>query len=691
MKTQILILITLILFVIIIFTRADFAQEAGKLYEKALFQEESDGNLQKAITLYEKIVKEYGNETEIAAKAQLHIGFCYEKLGKSEAIKAYELVVEKYSNQKEQVATAQSRLNELKKEPPKGLTVVNLGGWDKPGMTLQSYEIFPDKKLGVGVEFMKGQNIITYNLETDEVKFITEHTWDRDGFTWTYHPSLSPDGKEIVYFSQFVTKKENYNSLIIKTIDGQSYTVASDTNIWYIPNAWTPDGKGILTIKGSSDSSPQLGIISKDGSEFKVLATLQEKDQQLGKTYPTASISPDGQYVLFTDNAQGEKSDIYIVGVDGKDPEVLFKNPAEDNYPRWSPDGKNFIFLSLRHGSRALWGADFQNGKVKGEPYLIRDGMKDSYLLNWSNEGLASWEWVRISDIYQVDIDPMTYKPIGKPIQIDYVPTGYNGAPVWSHDGKHFAFVRSNPSSGTITIVVIGKDRKEYHVPDEYNYNYLRWSPDDNLLGMVAKDKKGVWNFYRLQLKTSEWEVTPIPVEGFAMFEWCGDGKSILLSKGGTRELGAGIYELNLETSKEEYKYHPTDTTLVMFMMLRCSGDYKRVTFLENNKDVMVVDLETGETTLAGENLGFPWSWLPDGQKILTDGYFASDESHQSIFAVQADGDSVTEINLSQYLPKESRVIFPDWSPDGKVVFALNSRKSETLLFKNIIASVKEK
>ena len=77
MKTQILILITLILFVIIIFTRADFAQEAGKLYEKALFQEESDGNLQKAITLYEKIVKEYGNETEIAAKAQLHIGFCY--------------------------------------------------------------------------------------------------------------------------------------------------------------------------------------------------------------------------------------------------------------------------------------------------------------------------------------------------------------------------------------------------------------------------------------------------------------------------------------------------------------------------------------------------------------------------------------------------------------------------------------
>ena len=140
MKSKNLLILLLGLFVILVYTGITYAQEeAGKVFEKALYLEESEGDLQKAISLYEKIVKEYSKELEIAAKAQLHIGFCYEKLGKAEAIKAYELVVQKHSSQKEQVATALLRLDELKKEPPKGLSVVKLGEWDKPGMAFQPY------------------------------------------------------------------------------------------------------------------------------------------------------------------------------------------------------------------------------------------------------------------------------------------------------------------------------------------------------------------------------------------------------------------------------------------------------------------------------------------------------------------------------------------------------------------------
>ena len=60
-------------------------QTAGELFEKALYVEEGQGDLQKAIELYQDIVKRFPENREVAAKAQLHIGLCYEKLGTKEA------------------------------------------------------------------------------------------------------------------------------------------------------------------------------------------------------------------------------------------------------------------------------------------------------------------------------------------------------------------------------------------------------------------------------------------------------------------------------------------------------------------------------------------------------------------------------------------------------------------------------
>ena len=685
-------ILLLALLVLLVCTGVPLAQEqAGKLFEKALFLEESEGNLLKAITLYEKIVKDYGKELDIAAKAQLHIGFCYEKLGKNEAIKAYELVVENYSSQKEQVTAALTRLADLKKEPPKGLSVVKLEGWDRDGMVFQPYEISPSGTFGVGVEFMKGQNIITYDLETKEIKFITEHTWDVvDGYWWTYHPILSPDNKEIVYYASCEDKEGAVgNSLIVATLDGKFTTIASGLEDWYIPNAWLPDGSAILTIKGNSDTSPQLGFYSKDGGDFKALVTLQKEDQGIGRTYPTASVSPDGKYILFTDSAPDEKNDIYIVRADGVNPKPLIKHPAAEKYPRWSPDGKHIVFLSLRHGSWALWSVDFKDGETVGEPYLIRDGMKDSYLMNWTKNGLASWDWVTISDIYLMDIDPVTYEPISKPTQLEYTPTGASGSPVWSPDGKSFAFLRGNPNIGTANIIVVGNEIREFSIPKDYGFGILRWKPDNNAIGWVSTDKQGKWFLYQLSLDPEKWEASPIPVESWTQFEWTGSGKSILLTQAGYADQGSGIFELNLETGEKRYVYSPQDTGAILIRFLRCSRDYKRVAYLENNKNLMVVDLETGESTIAVTDVGFP-SWSPDRQKIITDAIFAPEKSKQSYFIIPAEGGPAKEINLSQSLPNKSEIRIPDWSPDGKrIVFTLRSSVSEISLFQNVIPAEK--
>jgi len=109
---------------------ASFSQQAaGELFEKALYVEEGQGDLQKALGLYQDILKRFPESREVAAKAQLRIGFCYEKLGIKEAEKAFQQVIDNYPEQSGTVREAQEKLKTLARaqtpseKNPVGLTL----------------------------------------------------------------------------------------------------------------------------------------------------------------------------------------------------------------------------------------------------------------------------------------------------------------------------------------------------------------------------------------------------------------------------------------------------------------------------------------------------------------------------------------------------------------------------------------
>jgi TolA-binding protein len=79
-----------------LFTASGFqnSPEYKILFEKAKFTMETKGDLNGAITLFKDIIKKYPKEREYAAKSQLYIGLCYEKLGNTEARKAYRHLVQ---------------------------------------------------------------------------------------------------------------------------------------------------------------------------------------------------------------------------------------------------------------------------------------------------------------------------------------------------------------------------------------------------------------------------------------------------------------------------------------------------------------------------------------------------------------------------------------------------------------------
>ena len=86
------------------------AQTPEAMLGAALHQERVTGNLQAAIDGYRKVLATKGVSRSVAAQAQYHIGVCYEKLGNQEARKAFESVVRNYGDQKDIAAQARARL-----------------------------------------------------------------------------------------------------------------------------------------------------------------------------------------------------------------------------------------------------------------------------------------------------------------------------------------------------------------------------------------------------------------------------------------------------------------------------------------------------------------------------------------------------------------------------------------------------
>ena len=88
------------------------ASNVEETYQAALMQEKGEGNLEEA-SLYQQVIEAHekgeGDES-MAARAQLRIGVCQEKLGLAQARQTYEAVRDKYPDQPQVGAEAARRL-----------------------------------------------------------------------------------------------------------------------------------------------------------------------------------------------------------------------------------------------------------------------------------------------------------------------------------------------------------------------------------------------------------------------------------------------------------------------------------------------------------------------------------------------------------------------------------------------------
>jgi serine/threonine protein kinase/WD40 repeat protein len=428
-----------------------------------------------------------------------------------------------------------------------------------------------------------------------------------------YYPSLSPDGKDVVYaaeengqFDIFLLRvggKKADNLTLnspeddtmpafspkgdviafrsdrepagIYTVETSGENLKQITDFGYHPS-WSPDGKHIVVSTWGRDQptvrpgpNMSLQVVDVQSGEKRILTNIEA-------THPTWS--PNGHRIAywFYTGTYGRR-DIATIPAEGGEAVIVAKDFAVSNWnPVWSPDGKFLYFVSSRSGTMNFWrvAIDEKTGATLSAPEPVVTPSSFSRHIAFSRDGkrMAYVQTRNSSNIQGVNFDSAAMQPVGEPFWITKGDREIARAEL-SPDGSRFLMRLIRPIQDD--IVTVGADGNDWRdvTNDEPFDRYIRWSPDGKKMAF-GSDRNGggqtwVCNADGTGMKQLTFDNLPGWAPGFPV--WSPDGSKIAI-----------------------------------FL--------KDTTFL--------IDPQTGDKFLTlppapdAEGL-IPWDWSPDGKKLL--------------------------------------------------------------------------
>ncbi|UCC99954.1 MAG: PD40 domain-containing protein [Phycisphaerales bacterium] len=467
-------------------------QSAGVLLQSGLYNENVNGDLEAAIEIYERVLKEYPEDRPVAAKALFHIGLCYEKLGKQEAQKAYQRLLKEYGDQSDLIAEARIRLTVLSRDNGKSeVTVRQIWAPSRePVITDNSGTPSPDGNYLSFTNWTHG-NLAIRDLATGEYRDLTdEGIWDgADRFAGC--SIWSPDSKQIAY----AWWNRDHHELRIAPIDGSKPRILyrNKEKKWQhgdliVPFAWSRDGKYILAMfrkkLGTNEGAREIALIATADGSVNVLKSFKGL---LRSRYDWMSLSPNGRYVVYARPMKEDEKqrDIFLLATDGSGKEAsLVEHPADDYGSVWSPDGKSIVFVSDRSGSYDTWLIQVADGEPVGKPRLVKRDVGEIQPMGFTRQGSLYYGLSGdTSDVYEASIDAETGELLDSPVKAILRFEGRNRTSAWSGDGKRLAYVSLRPSSESSrnkkVLVIRSIDTgQEKELTPQARLQQLRWSPD---------------------------------------------------------------------------------------------------------------------------------------------------------------------------------------------------------------------
>jgi len=658
-------------------------ETASQLFEKALYMEEATGELQQAIDLYQQILKNNPENRKVGARAQLHIGLCYEKLGLKQAQKAFQKVVDNYPDQTEAVKSAKERIARLSKvlEPVPS----------KPKF----------KKIQIPVKLARGAQ-----LSPDGEKLTFSSTM-YEGSIWT----VPVPGK------------------VAPDIAGTPEKLIGEDKVWAWGHVWSADGKWIAYNYMKNDKEKgifvdEVHVISSSGGEPTKIALPVNRGGSYNLFLYSLSLSPDGKVLAYASKEEGKsdkpkESYIYTIPVNGGVARRL--TDGRTWLPAFSPDGKKIAYIKNSPEKDVLWtmpshgGTPIKvcdlGGRAGGPPIWSPDSdciaflkapkpdeeCKEIWLISVSETGESSAPPERIELPLEASLNLAGWtsdnkiglfllSPVhqaiytipssgGKATQV--TPSGGHAfCPDWNPDGKRIYFTyNSNYSS----VATEGGEISAIPIAGKVGVNYPYVSPDGKKV-LFHGFKKGVTGMHIWTAPIEGGEPTQVIHSPFeddfiedAFPHWSPDGKIICFYRhektpdanaiksslclistegGDVRVLISDPDSLMKEISPRSMCWSPDGKSIVYY----CNEDGK----------IKTIPVDNGEPQVLAElQKGIQASWItfsPCGKKNL---YTAK----RKIWTISLNGEEPVEIKTGLDIRPAGPL---SWSPDGeKIAFTI--------------------
>ncbi len=192
-------------------------------------------------------------------------------------------------------------------------------------------------------------------IDADANPGTEQRITSREGLV-AYEPSLSPDGRWVVFESHVLDMEDN--GVITKfRMDGTgSFIPLTDADTDCRQPNWSPQGD-LIVYQRVVEQQWDLWVMNSDGTNHRLVTT--------GPGDKTdASFSPDGQRIIYSaDQGELDGANLFVIPVAGGAPARVTHQDGYDGAPSWSPDGTRIAFESSPgdpddYGGTTLWVID---------------------------------------------------------------------------------------------------------------------------------------------------------------------------------------------------------------------------------------------------------------------------------------------------------------------------------------------
>ncbi|WP_268224281.1 S41 family peptidase [Sinomicrobium oceani] len=521
------------------------------------------------------------------------------------------------------------------------------------------------------------------------IGLLTGFVFAQDNARWLRYPSISPDGKTIIFgymgnlykvnagggTATPITVGSAYNMRPVWSHDGKTIAFASDrygnfdvysmpatggtpVRLTYnssddFPYDFAPDNSTVLF--GSGRNAPSASVRFPMARLFNNLYTIPVEGGRpvlvTAAGVSEARYDGKGSRIVFEDrkgyedplrkhHTSGVTRDIWIFDTKANSYRKISNFDGENREPVFSSDGQTVYYLNEKDKTQNIYAVSLTDNTEKQLTSFSGFPVRH---LSISGDNTLSFTWK--GDVY-------TLKPGGQPVKLD----------IKVMDDAAFQ-VLENLDISSVTEFAVNPNGKE--------------------IAFVNRGEVFVTGIDDARTK----RVTNTP-EQERMINWSPDGKTLLFS--GERDGSWNIYKVTLRRPDEKYFYAATilETEAVIAteaeeFQPQYAPDGKKIAFVEERNILQVLDVDSGKKVTVlpeGHNFSYSdgdWSfqWSPDSKWLLVDdskGYFI----RHNTALIKADGTGEIFYPINGGFGEDA----PKWAMEGKMMTYMSSREGRKSL-----------